>query len=322
VSKKQRLGVSLALLAWLAWHTDWEHVRQAFGQLRWGLWIAALGLYVTTQAASSLRWQWLAQPLGFQQPLRRYLSYYFVGMYFNLLLPTSVGGDVVRAWYLARSGGRRVDALLSVFVDRLSGLALLLILACAATAWCPAAVPRWVPWSVWGSAAGILSGLTALSALALWTRRFERVRRLMDGVRLYLHRPGLLLGTAALSLVVQAANVVLVWWVGLALGVNVPAAYYWILVPMVTLLTLLPVSLNGMGIREGGTVLFLAPMGVNAGTALSLAFLWFAVFTTAALVGAGVYLFGRFPRPVMGAPHEPVGGDSDQGRTGQPRAAA
>jgi uncharacterized membrane protein YbhN (UPF0104 family) len=183
-------------------------------------------------------------------------------------------------------------------------------------------VPPWVSWSVWGSAAGIVTGLVGLAVLASWTRRFERVRRLMDGVRLYGGRPGLLLGAAGLSLFVQAANVVLVWWVGLALGVDVPAAYYWILVPMVTLLTLLPVSLNGMGIREGGTVLFLAPLGVNAGTALSLAFLWFAVFTTAALVGAGVYLFGRFPRPMMGAPHGPVCGDSDQGRAGQPRAAA
>jgi uncharacterized membrane protein YbhN (UPF0104 family) len=69
------------------------------------------------------------------------------------------------------------------------------------------------------------------------------------------------------------------------------------MVPMVTLLTLLPISLNGMGVREAGTILFLAPLGVARSTALSLAVLWFAVFTTASLLGGAVYLFGRFPKP-------------------------
>src|SRR5262249_32503790 len=99
-----------------------------------------------------------------------------------------------------------------------------------------------------------------------------------------------------LSVFVQAANVVLVWLLGLAIGLSVPAGYYWIMVPMVTLLTMIPVSLNGMGVREGGTALFLAPLGVSEGTAISLAFLWFAVFTVTSLFGGGLYLFGSFPR--------------------------
>src|SRR5262249_5560543 len=107
-------------------------------------------------------------------------------------------------------------------------------------------------------------------------------------------------------------------------------SYYWVLVPMVSLLTLLPVSVNGMGVREGATALFLAPLGVGEGTALSLAFLWFAASAAASLGGGVVYLFGRFPRPADRAgasvevqtDHGPVGGDSGQGRAGQPRAAA
>jgi hypothetical protein len=95
---------------------------------------------------------------------------------------------------------------------------------------------------------------------------------------------------------------------------------------MVSLLTLLPVSLNGMGIREWGTVLFLKPLGVNEGTALTLAFLWFAVNTVAALAGGFVYLFGvshgSIPRPEVQPDHEPLGDHPDQGRAGQFKAAA
>ena len=77
--------------------------------------------------------------------------------------------------------------------------------------------------------------------------------------------PRLFLVTTLLSVVVQAANVIVLWLVGLALGLDVPASYYWVLVPLVTLLTLVPVSLNGMGVREWGTVLLLAPLGVGPG---------------------------------------------------------
>src|SRR5262249_43135673 len=136
----------------------------------------------------------------------------------------------------------------------------------------------------------------------------------------YLDLPGLVLLSAALSFVVQTANVMLVWLVGLAIGAPVPASYYWVLVPMVTLLTLLP-SLNGIGVREGGMILFLKPLGVDESTALTLSFLWFSVFTAASLGGAGIYLFGNFARPRERFHDESLGSDSDQGRDRQLKAA-
>jgi glycosyltransferase 2 family protein len=99
-----------------------------------------------------------------------------------------------------------------------------------------------------------------------------------------------------LSLVLQAAQVIQIWLVGLALEVPMPAVYYWILVPVVSLLTLAPVSINGIGVREASTVLLLAPVGVASGTALTLVFLWFAAFTLANLPGLGFYLIGGFPQ--------------------------
>jgi glycosyltransferase 2 family protein len=322
VTKLLRLLVSGTLLAWLAWRTDWCQVADAFARLRFDLWLAALGTLVLTQVVSGARWQLLARPLGFGHALRQYVGFYFLGMFFNLLLPTSVGGDVVRAWYLDGGSGRRLNAFLSVFLDRLSGLLVLLTLAWAAVLVCPIELPAWVVLSVWGTVAGAAAGLAALPLLTRWTGRFERVRRLSEGMRLLLGKPRLLLVSLALSLVVQAANVVLVWLVGLAIGAPVPAAYYWVFVPMVSLLTLLPVSLNGMGVREAGMVLFLAPLGVGEGTALTLAFLWFCVFTAASLLGGVVYLFGWFPRPEGKPGHGPVDHHPDQGRTGQFRTAA
>jgi uncharacterized membrane protein YbhN (UPF0104 family) len=322
--------VSIGLLAWLGWRTDWGRVGHAFAQMRLDFWLAAVGVYLGAQLLSGLRWQLLARPLGFQESLRRFTAFYFIGMYFNLLLPTSVGGDVIRAWCLDGKKGRRLNAFVSVLVDRISGLIILLLVACVGVAVYPQPLPVLVVGSVWGMAAGALLGILLMPVLTRWLgdSRFERLSQLAEGVQFYLRHPGLMLGTAALSLLVQLANVVLVWLVGLAIGVPVPAAYYLILVPLVTLLTMLPISLNGMGIREWTTSLFLQPLGVSQGAALCLALLWFLVLTAVSLVGGLVYLFGgrwatlRFLRAEDQPHHGSFGGNSHQGRTRQSQAAA
>ena len=116
-----RWAVSLGALTWLATRVDWPHLAATVQGVEWGWWLAAFAVFLATQLTSGLRWQWLARPLGFTQSLGRFTQLYFVGMFFNLFLPTSVGGDVVRAWYLDGGSGRRLGAFLSVFVDRLSG---------------------------------------------------------------------------------------------------------------------------------------------------------------------------------------------------------
>lgn len=333
--KTLKIGVTVALLGWLAWRTDWPHVAETFAGLQFSLWLAALGVYGVAQVLSSLRWQMLSRPLGFEQPLRHFLGFYFIGMFFNLLLPTSVGGDVVRAFYLARGNGRRLPATVSVVVDRLSGLAVLISLACGAVLFAPMALPPWVAWSVWLTTAAMAAG-----ALFVWlyfllpaaadrpARRINRklavlqsaMQTLQDALR---ERPQLLLYSTALSVGVQAANIVLVWLVGLAIGADIPPAYYWIVVPMVSLLQVVMPSLNGHGVREGGLILFLGEVGVASSVAVSLGFLWFSVMATAGLCGGLVYLFGRFPQPEVRANHdEPVGDRARQGRARQPAAAA
>jgi glycosyltransferase 2 family protein len=332
-----RAAVSAAILGGLAWRLDWGQVAAAFRGMRWELWLASVGLFLATQVVSAVRWQWLARPLGFDEPLGRFVAYYFVGMFFNLLLPTSVGGDVVRAVYLNAVSERRTAALLSVLLDRLSGLLVLLALACAAALAYPLPLPLWVAVAVGGAAGGAVTSLAVLPASTRFLARLKvrgssrgdklltKIRTvaasLREALRVYRRRPRLVVASALLSVLVQLAGVAQVWLIGRALGLEVPVGVYGVAVPMVALLTLLPVSVSGMGVREAGMVLFLQPAGVAAGPAVTVAFLWFCVQTAGGLAGAGVYLFGRFARPEVR--HDDALGDRPgQGRAGQPRAAA
>lgn len=324
MNKILRVLVSVALLGWLASQTDWQHVGTAFAHLRLGHWLMAVAMLVFSQVVSARRWQLMAQALGLEGSFGQLTGYYFIGMFFNLILPTSVGGDVVRAYYLTQRTGQKFATFVSVLVDRLNGLMVLLAMAAVAVTVMYRAVPGWIVLFVWGTALCGWLGILLLPWLARWGKKGpERIQQVRTMLQL-LHRPGLVIQTSLLSLVVQIANVILVWQVGLALHADIPPGYYWVLVPMVSVLTLVPVAMNGMGVREGGTTLLLAPLGVDQATALTLAFLWFAVHVAVSLLGGLVYLFGRFPKPQQSS--EENDGSLDrgphQGRTGQLDQAA
>jgi uncharacterized membrane protein YbhN (UPF0104 family) len=231
-----------------------------------------------------------------------------------------------------------------VFADRVNGFAVLIVVACVAALCCPTMLPPWISWTVAGMGGACLVGLVLLPVLPWFRDKLSahpRLTHLLDGAALCLRdRRGMVLVTL-LSLVVQLANVVLAWLVGEGLGLNIPPFYYGVLIPLVSILTLLPISLNGMGLRECGTVVLLAPLGVGDASAITLSLLIFAVYTAASLLGGVVYLFGRSPRFEAAAARRatagpfaascgmeasghanPVGGDSDQGRVRESPSAA
>src|SRR5262249_24077330 len=156
----------------------------------------------------------------------------------------------------------RMLALLSVLLDRISGLLVLLALACVATLACPVPLPVWVQLAVGAAAAGAAVGLAVLPARTRLIARLDvgagrgptplaRLRNLAASLRhalaIYRRRPGLLVASTLLSVLVQAASVAQVALIGRAVGLDVPLAIYGIAATMVALLTLLPISLNGMG---------------------------------------------------------------------------
>jgi uncharacterized membrane protein YbhN (UPF0104 family) len=230
-----------------------------------------------------------------------------------------------------------------VLLDRLSGLLVLLGLACVAAAAYPLPLPVWVGLAVGGAAGGAAIFLAVLPASTKLLARLDttgtgRRHRLLakvshvavslhEAFALFARRPRAVVASALLSLLVQVTGVIQVWLIGRALGLDVPIGVFGVAVPMVALLTLLPVSVSGMGVREAGMVLFLQPAGVAVGPAVTVAFLWFCVQTAGGLCGAIVYLFIGSAKRGREVAKEVRHDDAlrhrpDQGRAGQHRAAA
>jgi hypothetical protein len=308
-----RALVTVALLTFLACKADWPELGRIMTQVSAVSVAWALLIYAAAQVVSTIRWAALASRLGVSMPMTQYLRLYCIGMFCNLFLPTSVGGDVVRALRLGALSGRHGEAAASVLADRLSGLGILLLLASLALVMVPAGIPEWLRWTIWSTTVLAAAGALACYRLPASVARFPGVRWIFESINVLFDHTGVGLLTILLSLVVQGLNVVLVWVLGVSLGLPVPAAFYWVLVPTVSLVTMLPVSLNGMGVREGCTVVLLLPFGVTTSQGITLAVLWFIVMSAISLTGAAFYLAGdpvtlsvRRQPPVDESAHSPI----------------
>jgi uncharacterized membrane protein YbhN (UPF0104 family) len=313
VKKYVRVLCSVILVTVLAWRLDWRKVGDAFVHLNLALWLLAVVVYVTVQIVSSVRWRMLGRVQGYDAPMGAYIAYYYIGMLFNLVLPTGVGGDVVRVWYLAnRDGtgpreGRRMAALVTVMAERVNGIIVLIVLACIAVIFSPTRLPPWISGTVAGVGAAAILGILAVPFLAWLFHKYPRVglqpwlaplRRLLAGSLAYRGHPGMLFVVTGLSAFVQVGNVVMWWLVGEALGLQVSPWYYGVLVPLVSLVATFVPTIGGIGAREAATVVLLAPMPMNVAEAdaVTLAVLAWLATVVCSLGGLFFYLFGRFPR--------------------------
>lgn len=297
-----KVGVSAAAMLLVLRQADTDTMLRVLATTDAGDVLAVVLLYLVGQALTAWRWRMIAARVGFSESMPEFLRYYFIGMFFNLFGPSTLGGDLVRSLYLGASAGRRTVALHTVFFDRLSGLVMLVFVAVAAIVM----FGRFgLPWPVIAFVAiaggGIAVGWFLVPALV---RRFfasdGRANRLVQrDLGPFWNDGRLLARTAGVSVafhVLQAASLILL---GSAVSMHVDWRYYFIFHPLVTVLSAVPISVAGLGIREAGYVWFLQRQGVSSDTAVAFGILWFAVLLASSLVGGLVYLWNGAAVPTL-----------------------
>jgi glycosyltransferase 2 family protein len=288
-------------------------------QLRWFL--PAVAVSVATVPLMALRWRLLLSAKGIDAPIAWLTRTYFVALFAGQFLPAAIGGDAVRAVELGRRTRDAPEAVASVLIDRLVGLLSLVIFAITAVAVGggstrrPGVLAAEAAFGV--AAAGALallfsSRLRGVVARALEPRsdghRLAAGGRFYDALHTYRGHRGTLALVGALALVVQAARVGVIALLTRALSLDVPDSVILLTGPVVFASLALPVSLNGIGVREGVFVYFLHGYAARPqAVALGLAF--YAAGTITALGGAAV-LAVRFARHGIGAvrPRTQIGG--------------
>lgn len=274
--------------------------------------LAWLVLFLSNLLAS-YQWGQLLAAVDIRIPFWKVCSYYHVGLFFNNFLPAGIGMDVARVVDASRYGPTRAAAVSTVVMDRLIGTVALAGLALVTTI---PAIDRFHLFAVYLA----LVGFFVMSVLLLWAvfhpgllPAVERVlaRLGLGGLKPHLDelalrfqdfrgRRKLLTGLLAVATLVQVSRVTVHVIVARALGLSVPVTYFFLFVPLLAVIVSLPISLNGIGVREGAGIILFGLVGVDRTQAFSLQFTTYLVGVAVSLLGVLIFL-GRMPHRIAKA---------------------
>ena len=286
-----RVLVSVGIVVYILVDVDLGDLGRALAAVDLGPLTGALALFLVGQVLSTYKWSLLGRSVGFGQPVGEYARFYFIGMFFNLFGPSTIGGDVVRALYLGE--GRRPGlAVNSVVFDRVSGLAVLMALGAVALL----AFPGYgLPWPltaaiVAGGAALVMGWWVSPRLVRLLPESNQFRRQVENELEPFWRDRPLLARVALVSLVFHLTQVLVQYVLVRAAGGALPLSYCLIYHPVISVMMALPVSVGGLGVREGGYLYFLTRMNIDDSIAVTVGLLWFALTAISGFLGGALFL--------------------------------
>jgi uncharacterized protein (TIRG00374 family) len=282
-----KVAVSSALLYAVLGKTGSGKVLATLGGIKGSAFISATVLYILAQFISTLRWRLLIpEELG----IRKLFSLYMIGSFFNILLPGIIGGDAVKGFYLYRATGKGSLSMASIFMDRYLGLVVLIAI-------CTAAFPLGysylhgsrVEWLLPVIIVSFFIGSLLIFGLRLG-QRVKFLSELYNYFYLYRNQKGVIGKALILSILVQFAGIITVYILSAGLGQHIPFLAFVIYLPLIILFSMLPISISGLGVREGAFVIFFGFVGVKPEAATAVSLSWFITMSVGSLPGLIEYI--------------------------------
>jgi glycosyltransferase 2 family protein len=308
-----QLLVSGGIIAYLLWQIDVRRTVDLIGSSNALDLLVAYVIFTATTWGMAWRWQALLASKGIHEPIGWLTKLYFVGYAASQVLPTSIGGDAVRiAAHARKRPDVKGEAAAAVLMERVLGSSGTVVMVAFGLV---VAIGRYshIAVLVWLEAAFALA-LVALLVL-LFSRRANawlqargstrRLARAFQSVWLALHgyreKPGVLGVVLGVTVLLQAARIMSLWFTGEAVGLDLSPLVYVIMGPLLFLVMMVPFTINGLGVREAFFIAFLGRFDVTADAAFATGFLFYAV-TIATSIPGGLILLWDSLRPAAARP--------------------
>ena len=226
----------------------------------------------------------------------------FIGYFFNNFLPTSVGGDIVKAMCASRVTNEPVKSVTSVLMDRIFGLFTFIMIPSVSLLFFLKEIqdPK-VPILVYSFLAfsilfffllfnrNMARRFRFIETLLNYVKLGSKVRKVYEGLHKFKDQKMLIANAMLLSIVGQSVNIFVLYILAVAMGVQVNIVYFFLLVPVVHLISMVP-SLNGLGVREWAYIKFLSPY-IGREYAAAIGILWLSLLLLLSVIGGLIYLF-------------------------------
>jgi uncharacterized protein (TIRG00374 family) len=326
-----KIIVTVVIIAFLFARVNLAVMAQHLARANIALLLAALALYFIAIALSAAKWQVLVHAQGILASFGDLLIYYFVGLFFGNLLPSNVGGDVVRAYGLVRASGRAEAAAISVLVDRLMGLVAWFGAAVGMAFLATATLARGSELEQIEIATMVVAALFLFAAALLFSRRIsQRVKRIFDlallrplqpiaqrvyhALQVYRQSYRALALNVALSVGIVVVTTLVWYLVARALGESIPTFYFFLFNPLLVFVLLIPISFNGLGTKEIAAVFFFGLVGMSEEVALAMSLIFHLIVVLTSLPGGVLWWRERARAPAASRPEPWDNGAIDLGR--------
>ena len=300
-----RVIIGVGLVVFLFWALDIQEIISNIRGIDGRYLLYAAVPYLLFIVLSAWRWQVLLDFRRFGIRFMDTLRIYFISLFFNNLLPTTVGGDMMRVAYTMKE--RRADALATVLVDRILGFVGLFIFALFAVLYLlvESNETEFLPFMVIGLTVVILITYVFFSerAYSFFSPAIRKMKVLKIGERINrLHEAGTEYGGAwglislcvAQSVIIQATLAIAPFFVLLGMGHSeVGIVSFFIYVPIINVISMIPVSLNGLGVRENSYVILFSRVGLDGEVSLAVSLVSFFVIFLFSLIGGLFFIFQR-----------------------------
>jgi uncharacterized protein (TIRG00374 family) len=280
-----KLVIGIVLLFVPLFFVEWRETASILVSADVALLLAAWALLSINMPLSSVKWELLLRLQGIHVGFMPALRAYWIGSFFSNYLPSNVGGDVVRLIVL-KAEGKRAEVASSIIVERIAGLLVLLAFA----AWGLASRPQYfdftgvIPllWAliaaasamlagalIWNQQAAALLNMLPFGSTGVIAKATDFLSRIASAVTIYRRQPSALLIALLLSVPFYLFLMMVQYLALTAVGAQVALIEVMFVTPVILLIAMIPISINGLGIAEGAFLLFYTQLGVTPEAALA-----------------------------------------------------
>lgn len=306
-----KMAVSVTLLAYLLHKIQPGNLLESLAGMNARYVLAGAALFLLSNIMGSWLWGMLLRSQGLRIPFYRVWSFYFVGLFFNNFLPANIGGDIVRIYDASKYCKDTSSVFIATFMDRVVGVLAISFLAVVASVYCLDhfrifLIYLTVVLGFFGTLFVVLSILNR-RILSMFEKPFRlikafdlerRVNKLFDQLHSYREKVPLLLKVVSIAIAIQILRVYVHYLVARSLGITISPSYFFLFVPVLAVLSALPISINGLGVREGAGVVLFGLAGVPNNAAFSIEFMTYLVSVAISLAG-GVIFISRTPLELL-----------------------
>ncbi|MCK9602946.1 MAG: flippase-like domain-containing protein [Candidatus Omnitrophica bacterium] len=298
-----RVGISIVLLLFLFRQIDKKSLLEIIKNADKGYLFLAFIVFFFNYVFCLLRWQMLLKAIKIHIPISRIIISFAGGVFFSLFLPSTIGGDLMRSMDLAAHTKRPREVVATVFLDRLSGYIGLVVLALLSLffGW------RLLEDRIILISVSLITVLLIIILLVLFNKTiFLKINKYLSGlssgkimgsvmnlhqeIHLFRHHKKVIFKNLLLSVFVQIITPFCFYIIALSVGLQINIVYFFILLPIIGAITLLPISIGGLGLRDATTIFFFAHVGVSKNLAFAMSLLNFSFIVIYAAIGGLIYV--------------------------------